>query len=97
MSKENKPGHKELPKGDILKGGTATAFETGDWRTSRPIKDEKLCINCLFCYINCPDSAIPVQDGKMGDIDLRYCKGCGICVNVCPVKPVKALKMVPER
>ncbi|MFA5104610.1 MAG: 4Fe-4S dicluster-binding protein [Candidatus Margulisiibacteriota bacterium] len=90
-------GWKELPEGDILKAGSATQFHTGDWRSKRPVKDEKTCINCLFCYIYCPDSAIHAKDGKMTDIDFNYCKGCGICETVCPVKPVKAIKMVSER
>lgn len=89
-------GWKELPQGDKLEAGTAAQFETGDWRTSRPVKDDKLCINCLFCYIYCPDSAVKVKDGKFDGIDYRYCKGCGICVDVCPVKPVKAVQLVKE-
>ncbi len=91
-------GWKELAEGDVSKSGTAGQFETGDWRTRRPEKDEKLCINCMFCYMYCPDCAIvKTADGKMDKIDYRYCKGCGVCVSVCPVKPVKALKMVSER
>ncbi len=90
-------GWKELPEGDALKAGTAAEFHTGDWRSKRPVKDDKTCINCMFCYIYCPDSAIIVKDGKMMGIDYNYCKGCGICENVCPVKPVKAIKMVNER
>ena len=98
MSKKvsKKPGWKELPSGDLLEAGTAKNFETGDWRTLRPIKDEKKCINCLNCWIWCPDSAIIVKDGKMVSIDYRYCKGCGICARVCPPK-VQAIKMVDER
>lgn len=90
-------GWKELPEGDVLQSGTAAEFETGDWRTKRPVKDDKTCINCMFCFIYCPDSAVLVKDGKMTGIDLRYCKGCGICESVCPVKPVKAVRLVPER
>lgn len=90
-------GWKELPEGDTLKAGTAAQFHTGDWRSKKPVKDENTCINCLFCYIYCPDSAVKVKDGKMTGIDYNYCKGCGICESVCPVKPVKAIKMVSER
>jgi len=89
-------GWKELPEGDILKSGTAVQFETGDWRTKKPVWDEKLCIQCLFCYIYCPDSAITVKDSKVTGVDYRFCKGCGICENVCPVKPVKAIRMFKE-
>ena len=90
-------GWKELPEGDILKSGTAVDFHTGGWRTMKPIKDDKTCINCMFCYIYCPDSAVIVKDGKMVGIDYNYCKGCGICESVCPVKPVKAVRLVVEK
>ncbi len=93
MSK--KPGWKKLPFGDLLEAGTAKEFETGDWRSLRPIKDDEKCINCLNCWIWCPDSAIIVKDEKMVGIDYRYCKGCGICAKVCPPK-VQAIEMVDE-
>lgn len=94
--KRGKAGWKKLPLGDLLEAGTAKNFATGDWRTQRPVKDEKKCINCLNCWIWCPDSAIIVKEGKMVGIDYRYCKGCGICARVCPSK-VQAIKMVNER
>ena len=56
-----------------------------------------MSINCLFCWIYCPDSAIEVKDGKIVGMDYEHCKGCGICESVCPVKPEKAIKMVKER
>lgn len=95
MSK--KMGWKELPFGDSIDGGTAAQFETGDWRSIRPIWNEKTCIQCLRCWLNCPDSAILIKDGKVAGIDYRYCKGCGICAYECPTKPEKAIKMEPER
>lgn len=86
----------ELPLGGIIpEGGTAAEFETGDWRTFRPILDEKRCVNCLICWIYCPDAAIRVEDGRIEGIDLRYCKGCGICAQVCPPK-IRAISMVRE-
>ena len=91
-----KPGWKKLPSGDVLAPGTAEKFETGDWRTSRPVHDKDKCINCLFCWIYCPDSAVIVKDGKVTGMDLVHCKGCGICVKVCPPK-ANAIKMVDEK
>ena len=93
---EKKKTWKELPKGDLLEAGTALDFHTGDWRSERPIHKKDTCIHCLFCWIYCPDSAIKVEDGKVVDVDLRYCKGCGICVKVCPTKP-KSIEMKSER
>ncbi|HID93838.1 MAG TPA: pyruvate synthase [bacterium (Candidatus Stahlbacteria)] len=80
-----KRGWKNLPIGALIeRGGTATEFKTGDWRTDRPIWDKDKCTACLFCFIYCPDSSIIVEDGKMIGIDLDFCKGCGICKEVCP-------------
>ncbi|MDE7038966.1 MAG: 4Fe-4S binding protein, partial [Lachnospiraceae bacterium] len=39
---------------------------------------------CLLCTPVCPDSCIPVKDGKRGGFDYGHCKGCGICVKSCP-------------
>ncbi len=71
-------------------------YETGSWRVERPIWNEKTCINCLFCWQYCPDASILLDNnGKMAGIDYHHCKGCGICVDVCPTKP-KSLVMVLE-
>ncbi len=87
----------ELPEaGLVLEPGTAERYKTGTWRSRRPIWDGEKCISCLFCWIYCPDSSIMVEDGKINGIDLDYCKGCGICANVCPEK-VKAIKMENEK
>jgi pyruvate ferredoxin oxidoreductase delta subunit len=95
--KIRKPGWKDLPEGDlIIGGGTAAEFKTGDWRSRRPVLLKDKCINCLTCWIYCPDSAIIVKDGKVEDYDYDHCKGCGICYHECPVKG-KAIKMIPEK
>jgi pyruvate ferredoxin oxidoreductase delta subunit len=93
--KKEKEGWRELPIGLILDPGTTKNFETGDWRSDRPIWDSEKCTHCLICWIYCPDSAIIVKDGKIQGIDYRYCKGCGICAEECPPK-IKAIKMVRE-
>lgn len=85
----------ELPQGDILEAGTAEAFETGDWRSSKPVYVSENCIHCLFCWIYCPDSSVIVKDGKMAGFDYKHCKGCGICAQICPAKK-KAIVMKPE-
>lgn len=89
-------GWRDLPRGGyILKAGSARDYETGDWRTHRPLWDEEKCIHCLRCWVHCPDSAVMVEDGKVVGIDYAHCKGCGICVEECPDR-VRALKMVQE-
>jgi pyruvate ferredoxin oxidoreductase delta subunit len=87
---------RDLPIGGlILEGGTAEKYETGDWRSKRPVLNKEKCINCLFCWVYCPDSAIQLQDGKVTGIDYAHCKGCGICARECPAK-VQAIEMKSE-
>jgi pyruvate ferredoxin oxidoreductase delta subunit len=87
---------KKLPEGGIIpEPSTSLDFKTGDWRTERPLWDEGKCVHCLLCWLYCPDSAIKTEDEKMTGIDYDYCKGCGICANVCPPR-AGALKMISE-
>ena len=96
MSENKERGWKDIPRGGlILEAGNAADYETGSWRSMRPIRDEEKCINCLRCWIFCPDSSIPVADGKVNGFDLDHCKGCGICAHQCPPR-VQAIAMVLE-
>jgi len=52
------------------------------------------CFECDNCYGVCPDNAvIKLGPGKRFEINLDYCKGCGICAAECPCG---AIKMTPE-
>jgi pyruvate ferredoxin oxidoreductase delta subunit len=93
--KKEKKGWKDLPIGLVLESGTSKEFETGDWRSEKPIWDSEKCIHCLLCWVYCPDSAIIVKDSKVQGINYKYCKGCGICAEECPPK-VRAITMVRE-
>jgi len=85
-----------MPLGGMVpEGGTSDEYNTGSWRTFRPIHDDKKCIHCLRCWILCPDSAILVENGKVTGIDYKHCKGCGICATECP-KKVHAIEMKLE-
>ena len=43
------------------------------------------CFECDNCFGVCPDNAIiKLGPGKGFEINLDYCKGCGICVSECP-------------
>jgi pyruvate ferredoxin oxidoreductase delta subunit len=70
--------------GAIYEGGTSAFVNTGDWRTNVPTFLPEKCTQCLLCAPACPDSSIPVSDGKREDFDFVHCKGCGICYRVCP-------------
>lgn len=89
-------GWKEIPIGGvILDAGNAEEYETGSWRAFRPVRDEGKCVHCLLCWIFCPDSAVQVEDGKVVGVDLKHCKGCGICARECPPR-AQAIRMVEE-
>jgi len=67
-----------------------------DWRLIKPVYNKDYCIDCQFCWIYCPDVSIISKDKKMIGIDMDHCKGCGVCVEVCPTNP-KSLLMFPEQ
>ncbi len=54
------------------------------------------CFGCDNCFGLCPDNAVIKLEGVENgyEIDLDYCKGCGICVAECPCG---AIEMVPEK
>ena len=69
------------------------AGKTGEWRSARPVIDQSKCLParqnklaCFQCWLYCPEvvvsKTIPVR------INLEYCKGCGICAQVCPAQAV---------
>ncbi len=85
----------ELKLGGVLSSreDSSTKMPTGNWRSSRPKYLAGKCVQCLRCVQACPENAIPASDGKRGETNLNFCKGCGICAQICPVK---AINMVAE-
>jgi pyruvate ferredoxin oxidoreductase delta subunit len=81
---------KEMPL-PIAKAGVILEYNSG-WRTERPVLEMKNCVNCLTCYLVCPEGTI-YKDGAALKIDYDFCKGCGICANECPKK---AITMIAE-
>ena len=87
---------RELESGGwIVEPGNAMEYKTGDWRSQRPVYIPENCIQCLFCWLFCPDNSILVEDSQVVGVNYDYCKGCGICAHECPAKE-KALVMQPE-
>ena len=73
------------------------AGRTGDWREVTPVIDHTKCIpskrnkpSCFLCWLYCPEAAvkrtIPVE------IDLDYCKGCGVCAEECPAGAITMIR-----
>ena len=86
---------KEIPIGGVLEeAGNSINYETGSWRTFRPVIIPEKCIGCMLCYLYCPESTILLEKDekfvyRVKGFDLEHCKGCGICANVCPVKAIE--------
>jgi len=72
--------------------GSTEKTKTGGWRSFKPVWDKNKCTQCMLCWEYCPDASIPEKDGKRLETDLDFCKGCGICANICPVKCIKMVK-----
>jgi 2-oxoacid:acceptor oxidoreductase delta subunit (pyruvate/2-ketoisovalerate family) len=84
----------DLPAAGVIDPATAARPETGGWRTGlKPEVELSRCINCLLCWVYCPDSAVTLDGTTFTGFDLAHCKGCEICAEICPVD---AIEMVEE-
>ena len=84
------------PEDRFYSKSNSFTVSVADWRIEKPLFNKEHCIDCQFCWIYCPDMSIISRDKKMIGIDYDHCKGCGICVEVCPTTP-KSLLMFPEQ
>lgn len=81
----NMAGYKDMVVGDrVIEPGSSEKFHTGDWRSRVPVLDREKCIDCLTCWVYCPDGSILTENGAVKGVKLTHCKGCGICAKVCP-------------
>ncbi|MDK2823417.1 MAG: pyruvate ferredoxin oxidoreductase delta subunit [Clostridia bacterium] len=80
----------ELPFGPGSQAGVLVEVNSG-WRTFKPVLDHEKCINCLRCWLLCPDGVISKENGQL-EFDFDYCKGCGICAYECPKKAIVMVK-----
>ncbi|MGB8707248.1 MAG: 4Fe-4S binding protein [Dehalococcoidia bacterium] len=69
------------------------AGKTGEWRSLMPVVHHNKCTparqkkpSCFLCWMYCPDAVI--QKTIPININMDYCKGCGICSQVCPVQAI---------
>ncbi|MEM3433506.1 MAG: 4Fe-4S binding protein [Candidatus Methanomethylicaceae archaeon] len=86
-------GWKEIPiGGTIVEPGSSVEFDVTAWRTFRPVFDKSKCTKCGMCWIFCPEGAIKINDDGTYDVDLSFCKGCGICQRACAVKAITMVK-----
>jgi pyruvate ferredoxin oxidoreductase gamma subunit len=79
---------------DVHGAATSVQVKTGLWRTLRPEIDLELCRRCVWlCGSLCPDGAISADAAGAPVVDYDHCKGCLVCVAVCPTHAIRA---VPE-
>jgi len=45
-------------------------------------------VNCLLCWLYCPDSAIRLDGTTITGFDYEFCKGCELCAEICPVDAI---------
>ena len=75
----------ELRAGGVVVGSESERPRTGGWRTGvKPDVDLSRCVNCLLCWLYCPDSAVVLDGEAFAGFDLDVCKGCEICAEACP-------------
>ena len=93
LKSEDKLTWKDIEIGAICtEPGSASQYQTGDWRSRRPTYDHSLCNQCGLCQVYCPEGCI--KQNEKGEFvgDLYYCKGCGICAKECPKKVIKMIE-----
>jgi pyruvate ferredoxin oxidoreductase gamma subunit len=83
---------------DIHVALTSVFANTGSWRTRTPVIDYEHCNRCSWiCGTLCPDGAIAVGPDHVPSIDLDHCKGCLVCVAVCPPHAIRAVPVAALR
>ncbi len=81
---KEKWGTEQVPLGGTVPYPSAYAYKTGAWTGKHPVVIKEKCISCMNCYYYCPDNAIIMDDQMKAEVDVDFCKGCGICVKHCP-------------
>jgi len=87
-----KPAPEAIPNDLCPVATQMTTLMPGDWRALRPVVDRGKCVKCAVCWLYCPVQCIE-EKAAWFDVDLRICKGCGICARECPHR---AIAMVEE-
>jgi 2-oxoacid:acceptor oxidoreductase delta subunit (pyruvate/2-ketoisovalerate family) len=83
----------ELSPGGAVRPDEVAQPHTGGWRTgAKPSVDFSRCVNCLLCWLYCPDSAVLLDGATFVGFDYDYCKGCELCAEVCPVQAIEMVE-----
>jgi pyruvate ferredoxin oxidoreductase gamma subunit len=76
-------------EGVVVGPGSSWQNPTGTWRTQSPMYIKEKCVRCLRCWWSCPEGTIKRQADDYMRWDYRYCKGCGVCANICPASAIE--------
>lgn len=83
--------------GEVVVGpGSSWQNLTGTWRIQSPMYTKEKCVRCLRCWWSCPEGTIKRQEDDYMRWDYRYCKGCGVCANICPASAIEMKKGAKE-
>ena len=84
----------EILPGAVIAHNTSSAVpKKVSYRNFKPVTDYSKCIKCARCWMFCPDIAFKKNaEGFFENIE-EYCKGCGLCAKVCPVKCIKMVEV----
>jgi 2-oxoacid:acceptor oxidoreductase delta subunit (pyruvate/2-ketoisovalerate family) len=84
---------RSLPLAGVIRPADGTPPRTGGWRTGvKPVVDLSICVNCILCWLYCPDSAVRLDGTAFDGFDLDHCKGCELCAEVCPVDAIEMVE-----
>jgi pyruvate ferredoxin oxidoreductase delta subunit len=81
---------KEIPLGGkIVNPGNSANNKTGFWSSKKPAINHQECIKCKQCVASCPEQCMALNEEKNQiAVDDNYCKGCGVCAEICPKKAI---------
>ena len=83
--------------GEMVVGpGSSWQNLTGTWRIQSPMYMKEKCVRCLRCWWSCPEGTIKRQADDYMRWDYRYCKGCGVCANICPASAIEMKRGAKE-
>ena len=67
--------------------------KTGAWRIRiRPHYLQKDCIACRMCVLICPEGCVSGKEKNAFNANFVYCKGCGLCADICPKKDIEMVE-----
>lgn len=89
----------------IIRNDKKTYPATGSWKSELPMISDK-CIACNKCIEHCPEATMFMGEMKVLNKDTQekemkkraavmyeFCKGCGVCAEICPVKAIVMKKI----